>query len=99
MAMAIVLDLPPKLCHERNQARPDRRFGFEVVRRHASQLRRGLRDLRREEFRHVAVLDSPEAIDQATIERTRLWTDRRDDRTRGCSGETIAAGAIRTRSA
>ncbi|HSS00374.1 MAG TPA: polynucleotide kinase-phosphatase [Kofleriaceae bacterium] len=80
MAVAIVLDLPPGLCHERNRARPDRRFGFEVVRRHASQLRQGLRDLRREGFRHVAVLDSPEAIEQAAIERTRLWTDRRDER-------------------
>jgi protein phosphatase len=27
----------------------------------------------------VTVLDSPEAIEQATIERTRLWTNRRDD--------------------
>jgi protein phosphatase len=79
MAVAIVLDLPPALCHERNQARPDRSFGFQVVRRHATQLRQALRDLRREGFRRVDVLDSPEAIEQATVERTRLWTDRRDD--------------------
>ena len=79
MAVAIVLDLPPKLCHERNQARSDRPFGFHVVRQHASQLRQSLRDLRREGFRYVNVLDSPEAVEQATIERTRLWTNRRDD--------------------
>jgi protein phosphatase len=79
MAVAIVLDLPPKLCHERNQARADRQFGFHVVRQHASQLRQSLRDLRREGFRYVTVLDSLEAIEQATIERTRLWTNRRDD--------------------
>jgi len=79
MAVAIVLDLPPKLCHERNQSRPDRQFGFQVVRRHASELRQSLRGLQREGFRHVAVLDSVEAIEQATVERARLWTDRRDD--------------------
>lgn len=79
MAVAIVLDLPAKLCHERNQGRADRQFGFHVVRQHASQLRQSLRDLRREGFRYVSVLDSPEAIEQASIERTRLWTNRRDE--------------------
>jgi protein phosphatase len=79
MAVAIVLDLPPRLCHERNQLRADRQFGFHVVRQHASQLRQSLRDLRREGFRYVTVLDSVEAIEQATVERTRLWTNRRDD--------------------
>jgi protein phosphatase len=80
MAVAIVLDLPPKLCHERNQARAERQFGFHVVRQHASQLRQSLRDLRREGFRYVTVLESLEAIDSVTIERTRLWTNRKDDR-------------------
>lgn len=79
MAVAMVLDVPPKVCHERNQARPDRSFGFHVVRQHASQLRQSLRDLRREGFRYVHVLDSVEAIEQASIERTRLWTNRHDD--------------------
>jgi protein phosphatase len=79
MAVAIAIDLPPRLCHERNQGRHDRQFGFHVVRQHASQLRQSLRDLRREGFRYVTVLDSLEAIEQATIERTRLWTNRRDD--------------------
>jgi protein phosphatase len=79
MAAAIVLDLPPALCHERNQGRPDRQFGFHVVRQQTSQLRQSVRDLRREGFRYVTVLDSPDAIEQATIERKRLWTNRRDD--------------------
>jgi protein phosphatase len=79
MAVAIVLDLPPKVCHERNQSRPDRQFGFHVVRQHSAQLRQSIRGLRREGFRYITVLDSPEAIEQATVERTRLWTNRRDD--------------------
>jgi protein phosphatase len=79
MAVAVVLDLPPKLCHERNAGRADRQFGFHVVRQHASQLRQSIRDLRREGFRYISVLDSVEAVEQATVERTRLWTNRRDD--------------------
>jgi len=79
MAVAIVLDLPAKLCHERNQGRADRQFGFHVVRQHVSQLRQSLRELRREGFRYVTVLDSLDAIEPVAIERTRLWTNRRDD--------------------
>src|SRR5438067_2835812 len=40
--VAIVLDLPEKVCHERNQGRPDRDFGPHVVRRHVHQLRRSI---------------------------------------------------------
>src|SRR5215475_10253487 len=36
--VAIVFDLPEKLCQERNQGRPDRTFGPHVVRHHAQQL-------------------------------------------------------------
>ena len=79
LAAAIILDVPPKLCHERNESRADRQFGFHVVRQHSQQLRRSIQGLRREGFRYVTVLDSVEAIDEAVIERTRLWTNRRDD--------------------
>ena len=47
---AIVLDLPEKLCAERNAGRPDRDFGPHVLRRQRGQLRRGLRGLGREGF-------------------------------------------------
>lgn len=79
LAAAIVLDVPPKVCHGRNASRPDRQFGDHVVRQHVQQLRRSISGLRREGFRYVTVLDSVEAIEQTTIERTRLWTNRRDD--------------------
>ena len=32
LPVAIVFDVPPKLCHKRNEARPDRSFGPHVVR-------------------------------------------------------------------
>src|SRR6202048_4353509 len=34
--VAIVFDLPEKLCHERNRNRPDRDFGPHVIRQHLS---------------------------------------------------------------
>ncbi len=79
LAAAIVLDVPPNVCHDRNQSRADRQFGFHVVRQHAQQLRKSIQGLRREGFRYVTVLETVEAIDEVTIERTRLWTNRRDD--------------------
>ncbi|EIC23876.1 polynucleotide kinase-phosphatase [Thiorhodovibrio frisius] len=79
LPVAIVLDLPPALCHGRNQARADRQFGSEVVRRQADQLKRSLRSLKKEGFRQIVRLDSPEAIEAVRIERQPLWNDRRAD--------------------
>jgi protein phosphatase len=75
--VAIVLDLPEKLCQARNQTRADRTFGAHVVRRQVQELRRSLRGLSREGFRHVHVLDSVEAIEQAVVERQPLWNNRK----------------------
>ncbi len=79
LPVAIVLNLPPRLCHERNHARPERRFGFGVVQRHSQELRRSLRGLSREGFRYIYTLHSPEEVAAVTIERTRLWTDLRHE--------------------
>ena len=76
---AIVLDLPEAVCQERNRERADRDFGPHVVRRQQRDLRRSLRGLKREGFRHVAILASVDEVETATIERQRLWNDRRDD--------------------
>lgn len=76
---AIVLDLPEDLCAQRNKERPDRDFGPHVLRRQRGQLRRGLRGLGREGFRAVHVLRTQEEVDAATITRTRLYSDLRDE--------------------
>ncbi len=76
---AIVLDLPEKLCAERNVGRPDRDFGPHVLRRQRGQLRRGLRGLGREGFRTVHVLHTPEEVGAAAIRRTRLYSDLRHE--------------------
>ncbi|MBI5479114.1 MAG: polynucleotide kinase-phosphatase [Deltaproteobacteria bacterium] len=75
LPVAIVLDLPEKTCRERNASRPDRSFGAHVVRQQVQQLRRSLRNLEREGFRHVFVLSSPEEVGTATVERQPLWNN------------------------
>ena len=79
LPVAIVLDLPEKLCLERNSQRAERDFGPHVIRNQKSQLRRSLRGLQREGFRHVFVLDSPEEVEASIIERVPLWNDKRDE--------------------
>jgi predicted kinase len=80
LPVAIVLQMPEKLCHERNAARPNRDFGPHVVRNQLIQLRRSLRGLEREGFRYVHVLKSPEEVATATIERKPLWNNRKSDK-------------------
>ena len=79
MPGAIVFDLPEKLCREHNQNRPDRNFGPHVIRNQMQQMRRSLRHLEKEGFRTVHLLQSPEQVDAATIERQKMWTDRREE--------------------
>ncbi len=79
LPVAIVLDVPEKVCHARNSERPDRAFGPHVVRNQIRDLRRSIRELHREGFRYVHVLSTPEDIANAHIERQRLWNDRKDE--------------------
>jgi protein phosphatase len=75
LPVAIVLNLPERICQDRNQGRPDRNFGKHVVRNQAQDLRRSLRSLEREGFRHVFTLSSAEEIDAAEIVRQPLWNN------------------------
>jgi protein phosphatase len=93
--VAIVFDLPEKLCQERNENRPDRNFGPHVVRRHTQQLRRSIPGLRKEGFRYVYVLRGQEEVDAAEIERQPLWNNLKHEHgpfdiigdVHGCSAE------------
>jgi protein phosphatase len=76
---AIVFDLPERLCQDRNRGRSDRDFGPHVIRNQTRDLRRGLRGIRKEGFRQVHVLSSPEDVEAASIKRTRLWNNRTDE--------------------
>jgi len=79
LPVAIVFDLSEGVCQERNRARPDRDFGPHVVRRQSADLRRSLRGLQREGFRHVFTLSSPDEVAAATIECQPLWNNRKTD--------------------
>jgi protein phosphatase len=77
LPVAIVLDLPERMAHDRNKTRPDRNFGPHVIRQQAQQLHRSLRGLEREGFRHVHVLKSLEEVESVVIERQPLWNNLR----------------------
>ena len=79
LPVALVFNLPEKVCEERNRGREDRSFGPHVIRQQKSQLRRSIRGLKREGFSHVFIFDTPEEVEAATIERTPLWNDKRDE--------------------
>jgi len=78
LPVAVVLNVPEKICHERNRDRDDRTFGPHVVRQQRSQLRRSLKALKREGFRHVFVMDDVDVIEGAAVERVPLYNDKRD---------------------
>jgi protein phosphatase len=75
LPVAIVLNLPEDVCHQRNRGRADRAFGPHVARQQAQQLRRSLRGLKDEGFRHVFVLSTPEEIAAAEVVRQPLWNN------------------------
>ncbi|WP_216209552.1 polynucleotide kinase-phosphatase [Amycolatopsis aidingensis] len=75
---AIVLDLPESVCVRRNEGRPDRDFGAQVVRRHRSDLRRSLKHLQKEGFRRVHVLRSEREVAEAEVVIEPLRNDLRE---------------------
>ena len=78
---AVVLDVPDRLAEDRNQARPERQhLGRHVVPQQRQQLRRSLKSLKHEGFRHVYHLRGPEQIDAVqTIQRDPLYSNRQQE--------------------
>ena len=68
-AVAIVLDMPEELCHERNRSRPARGFGPDVVQRQRAQLHESLGGLEDEGFAAVWTLTSVAAVDDVEVAR------------------------------
>jgi len=98
LPVAIVLDLPERVCQERNQSRADRSFGPHVVRNHIKSLHQSLRGLEREGFRHVFVLRSVEEVEAATVTREPLYNNKKAEHgpfdiigdVHGCFEELVA---------
>ena len=79
LPVAIVLDIPEKVCQERNKQREDRDFGKHVIRQQSSQLKKSLRSLKREGFRHIFILKSEEEVESVSgIIRDKLYNDKKD---------------------
>ena len=97
LAVAIVFELPDKVCLEHNERRPDRQLPARVIRAHGRTLRRSLRGLKQEGFQRIFRLRSDEEVTAATLERQPLWNDRRDlagpfdviGDIHGCLGELV----------
>lgn len=80
LPVAVVLNMAEQVCRERNSQRSDRNFGTHVIPQQISQLRRGIRHLREEGFRHVFEFHSPEQVAALeTITRTPLYNNRKDE--------------------
>lgn len=73
--VALVLNLPDRVCQDRNRERANRNFGSHVIRQQSQQLRRSLRNLKREGFRHIYEFSTQEEIDAVVLERQPLWNN------------------------
>ncbi|RBM20669.1 polynucleotide kinase-phosphatase [Streptomyces sp. PT12] len=79
LPVAIVLDLPERVCAERNATRADRAgMPKHVIPRQRGELRRSLRGLEREGFRHIHVLRCEEEVAAATVRPVRRFNDLKD---------------------
>jgi polynucleotide kinase-phosphatase len=79
LPVAVVFDVPERICHDRNKTREDRNFGPHVIRQQMQQLHRSLGSLQREGFRHVFKLQSVADVDAAEVARVPLWNNRKFD--------------------
>jgi polynucleotide kinase-phosphatase len=80
LPVAIILNMPEKVCVQRNALRPDRNFGAHVIPQHISQLKRSFKKLKYEGFRHIIELRSPEEVDAITgIVRDPLYNNKKEE--------------------
>jgi polynucleotide kinase-phosphatase len=80
LPVAMVLNVAERICQDRNSVRTDRKLGNHVAHRQLQNLRRSLRGLEREGFRHVLILNSPEEADGVALERVPLYNNKKSER-------------------
>ncbi len=79
LPVAIVFNLPEKICYERNHIRTDRRVPDHAIRNHMQQLKRSMYSLKREGFRYIYEITSEEEAGAAEIVREPLWNNRKEE--------------------
>lgn len=79
LAVAIVLDYPVEICQANNEKREGRNYPLRVIQNHTRDLKRSLKHLKKEGFRYIYVLHSPEEAEEVEIIRTKLWNDKKEE--------------------
>ncbi len=80
LPVAIVLNIPQRVCEDRNANRTDRNMGKHVIRNQALSLKKSLRFLKKEGFRKIYVLKSEEEVNAVTgIVREKLYNDKKEE--------------------
>jgi protein phosphatase len=80
LPVAIIINMPEKVCVERNALRSDRNMGAHVIPQHISQLKRSFKKLKYEGFRHIIELHSQEEVDAvAGIIRNPLYNNKKQE--------------------
>jgi len=99
LPVAIVVNMPEKVCTQRHETRTDRDFGKHVIPMQISQLRRSLGRLKLEGFRHIFELRTPEEVEAVTgIGRVPLYNNKKQEKgpfdiigdVHGCYEELVA---------
>lgn len=75
--VAIVFNMPLKLCQERNEQRTDRKISPRAIQKQMSDLRRSLRGLKKEGFRFIYRFNDFEETQKVEIRRAKLWVDKK----------------------
>lgn len=76
MPVAIVFDIPERICQERNQTRSDGQIPAYTLQNQIRDLKSSLKTLKREGFRYIYIFHKPEEAEEAEIERQHMWTNR-----------------------
>ncbi|MES2388801.1 MAG: polynucleotide kinase-phosphatase [Bacteroidota bacterium] len=80
LPIAIVLNMPANVCSARNSLRSNRNMGAHVIPRHISNIKRSIKRLKQEGFRHVFEFRSVEEADAVTeIVRAPLYNNKKHE--------------------
>ena len=77
LPVAIILNTPEDICIERDNNRSNRQVGNGVISRQSNELKRNIKDLRKEGFRYIYSIDDPN--EELEIVRVPSWTEKYEE--------------------
>ncbi len=78
ISVVITLHMPESLLIKRHEQRTDRPFDKQVIIQQRRQVRQSLKRLKREGFRYIYTLRTPEEVEAVQINREKLWNDKKE---------------------